>query len=177
MDLRCLKRSPALLCALAAPLLYAGATLIALQLAVQTGLNSWHEPWSDLLPSRLGPAIEWAWTMMLGITLILAVEAAVLAALGGSLNRRSTVSGLVSCAAASMVYLFTLALAVLGTYAFVLYPNGDFDLGDLFPDWYFPALIVIAVVTLTALTVWLSAAVREASASRSSTLRPRRPHT
>ncbi|GAA4219362.1 hypothetical protein FHR32_000372 [Streptosporangium album] len=166
MDLRHLKRSPALLCTLAAPLLYAGVTLIALQLAAQTGLNSWHEPWNDLLPSRLDNEIAWARKVTLGITLILAVEAAVLAALGGWLNRRSTVSGLVLCTAASMVYLFTLALAVLGTYAIVLYPSGDVDLGLLFPDWYFPALIVIAVVTLTALTVWLSAAVKEASASQ-----------
>lgn len=173
MDLRHLKRSPALVCALAAPLLYAGVTLIALRSAIQTGLNAWHEPWIDLLPSRLDHAIEWARAMTLGITLTLAVEAAVLASLGGSLKGRS---GLVPCTAASLVYLFTFALAVLGTYAFMLYPSGDFDLGNLFPDWYFPALIVIAVVTLTALTVWLSAAVREASASRSSTPRPRRPH-
>ncbi|MEU6743939.1 hypothetical protein [Streptosporangium sandarakinum] len=158
MDLRRLKRSPALLWALAAPLLYAGATLIALRSAAQTGLDSLHE--NPLLPSRLDGEIASARGVTLGIALILAAEAAVLAALGGRLNRRSTVGGLGLCTAAGMVYLLTLLLAVLGTYAIVLYPSGDVDLGLLFPGWYLPALIAIAIVALTALTVWLSAAVR-----------------
>jgi hypothetical protein len=165
MDLRHLKRSPALLCALAAPLLYAGVTLIALQLAAQAGLNPGHEGWNDLLPGRLDGAIASARGWVGAIALILAAEAAVLAALGGWLNRRSTAGGLVLCTAAGMVYLMSLALAVLSTYAIVLYPSGDTDLGPLFPSWYFSALIVIAIVTLTGLTVWLSAAVREASTS------------
>ncbi|MFD8562353.1 hypothetical protein ACFV1N_34180 [Streptosporangium canum] len=103
--------------------------------------------------------------MTLSITLVLAAEAAMLAALGGRLNRRSTAGGLVLCTATSMVYLLTLALAVLGTYATALYPSGDIDLGLLFPDRYFPAPIIIAIMTLTGLTVRLSVAVRSASAS------------
>ncbi|MGW4792430.1 hypothetical protein ACWEPC_08470 [Nonomuraea sp. NPDC004297] len=164
MDLRHLKRSPALLCALAAPLLYAGATLLAIQLAAHpTGLDPLQDwPWT---PQQLDREIASAEAWTLSITFFLAVEAVLLAALAGRLNRRSTASGLVLCTAASMVYLFTLALAVLATYAIVLYPSGDIDLGLLFPDWYFPALIVIAIVALTGLTVWLSAAVRRASAS------------
>ncbi|MER7499018.1 hypothetical protein AB0L05_07620 [Nonomuraea pusilla] len=165
MDLRHLKRSPALLCALAAPLLYAGVTLVALQLAAQAGLDPGHEGWNDLLPGRLDGAIASARGWVGAIALILAAEAAVLAALGGRLSRRSTGGGLVLCATAGVVYLMSLALAVLGTYAIVLYPSGDTDLGPLFPGWYLPALIVIAVVTLTGLTVWLSAAVRKASTS------------
>ncbi|MEU4725637.1 hypothetical protein AB0G06_39020 [Nonomuraea dietziae] len=86
----------------------------------------------------------------------LSVEAVWLAALGGRLDRRSTGSGLVLRTAASAVYLLTLALAVLGTYAIVLYLSGDIDLGILFRDWYFPALIAIAVMALTGLTVWLA---------------------
>ncbi len=165
MDLRRLKRSTALRCALLAPLLYAAVTLIAIQLAAQSGLNPWHQGWSDLLPSRLDRGIASARKVTLGITLILAVEAALLAALGGRLNRRSTVGGLMLCTAASVVYVLSLALAVLGTHAIVLYPSGDLDLGLLFPDWYFPALIIITIAVLTALIVWLSAAVRDASAS------------
>jgi hypothetical protein len=167
MHLRHLKRSPALLCALAAPLLYAAVTLIAIQLAAHpTGLNPWYEvPWNHVLLQQLDRKIAWARQVALSITLILAVEAASLATLGGWLNRRSTVSGLVLCTAASVVYLLTLALTVLGTYATVLYPSGDIDLGLLFPDWYFPALIIIAIMALTALTIWLSAAIRAASAS------------
>ncbi|GGQ32534.1 hypothetical protein [Streptosporangium pseudovulgare] len=163
MNLRHLKHSPALLCALAAPLLYAGVTLIALRSAARTGLDSPHE--NPLLPSRLDGEIASARGVTLGIALILAAEAAVLAALGGRLNRRSTAGGLMLCTAAGVVYLLTLVLAVLGTYVIVLYPSGDVDLGLLFPDWYFPALIVIAIVALAALTVWLSAAVRRTSVS------------
>ncbi|MFC7584991.1 hypothetical protein ACFQYP_15550 [Nonomuraea antimicrobica] len=103
--------------------------------------------------------------MTLAITLVFAAEAALLAVLGGWLNRRPTVSGLVLRTAADVVHLLTLALAALGTYTTVLYPSGDFDLGPLFPDWYFPALIIIAAMTLTALTVWASAAVKNASPS------------
>lgn len=159
-----MKRSTALLCALSAPLLYAAVTLIAIQLAAHpTGLH----PLSDLLPLQLDldREIASARKATLSITLVLAVEAALLAVLGGRLNRRSSAGGLVLCTAVSVVYLVSLALAVLGSYAIVLFPAGDIDLGLLFPDWYFPALIIIVIVTLTALTVWLSAAVRDASAS------------
>ncbi|MEV0237030.1 hypothetical protein [Nonomuraea sp. NPDC050786] len=139
-------------------------TLIAIQLAAHpTELDLRDEwPWTPRQLEREIASAE-AWT--LSITLVLAVEAVLLAALGGRLNRRSTAGGLVLCTAASMVYLLTLAVAALGTYAIVLYPSGDIDLGVLFPDWYFPALITIAVVALTGLTVWLSAAVRTASTS------------
>ncbi|MEV4397361.1 hypothetical protein [Nonomuraea sp. NPDC049607] len=165
MDLRHLKRSPALLCTLAAPLLYAGVTLVALQSAARAGLDPGHEGWNDLLPGRLGGAIGSARGWVGAIALVLAAEAAVLAELGGRLDRRSTAGGLMLCTATGVVYLMSLALAVLSTYAIVLYPSGDADLGPLFPGWYFPALIVIALVTLTGLIVWLSAAVREAPVS------------
>ncbi|MGN9847452.1 hypothetical protein ACTMTI_56240 [Nonomuraea sp. H19] len=82
MDLRHLKRWPALLCALAAPLLYAGVNLIALQLAAQAGLDPGHEGWNDLLPGQLDGAIESVRGWVGAIALILAAEAAVLAALG-----------------------------------------------------------------------------------------------
>jgi hypothetical protein len=82
MDLRHLKRWFALLCALAAPLLYAGVSLIALQLAAQAGLDPGHEGWNDLLPGRLDGAIESLRGWVGAIALILAAEAAVLAALG-----------------------------------------------------------------------------------------------
>ncbi|MEV0349563.1 hypothetical protein AB0H88_27640 [Nonomuraea sp. NPDC050680] len=160
MVLRHLKRSPALLCALAAPLLYAAATLAALQLAAHP--TELEDP---VLLHRLDREIAQARQVTLSITLILAVEAALLAALGGRLNRRSTAGGLVLCTATSVVYLLTLALAVLATYAIVLYPAGDFDLGLVFPGWYFPALIILGLMALTGLTVWLSVAVRSASVS------------
>ncbi|ACZ86064.1 hypothetical protein [Streptosporangium roseum] len=134
-------------------------------MAAQAGLNPGHEGWNDLLSGRLDGQIASARGWVGAIAFILTAEAAVLAALGGRLNRRFTIGGLVLCTAAGMVYLMSLALAVLSTYMIVLYPSGDVDLGLLFPDWYFPALIVIAIVALTALTVWLSAAVRDASAS------------
>ena len=101
MVLRHLKRSPALLCALAAPLLYAAATLAALQLAAHP--TELEDP---VLLHRLPREIAQARQVTLSITLILAVEAALLAALGGRLNRRSTAGGLVLCTATSVVYLF-----------------------------------------------------------------------
>ncbi|MFB9876966.1 hypothetical protein ACFFMN_03390 [Planobispora siamensis] len=139
-------------------------TLIALRSAAQAGLDPGHEGWNDLLPGRLDGAIESARGWVGAVALILAAEAAVLAALGGRPNRRSTVGGLVLCTAVGMAYLMSLALAVLSTYAIVLHPSGDTDLGPLSPGWHLPALIVIAVAALTGLTVWLSAAVKEASA-------------
>ncbi|MGW4794930.1 hypothetical protein ACWEPC_21210 [Nonomuraea sp. NPDC004297] len=139
-------------------------TLIALQAAAQAGLDPGHEGWNDLLPGRLDGAIESARGWVGAIALILAAETAMLVALEGRLKRRSTVGGLVLRTAAGMVHLMSLALAVLSTYAIVLYPSGDTDLGLLFPEWYFPALIVIAIVTLTGLTGWLFAALRETSA-------------
>ncbi|WP_433513142.1 hypothetical protein ACQP2T_57535 [Nonomuraea sp. CA-143628] len=140
-------------------MLYAAATLIALQLAAHP--TELEDP---VLLHRLDGEIAWARQVTLSITLILAVEAALLAALGGRLNRRSTAGGLVLCTATSVVYLLTLALAVLATYVTVLYPSGDLDLGLLFPGWYFPALIIIAIMALTGLIVWMSVAVRSASA-------------
>ncbi|WP_157548894.1 hypothetical protein [Nonomuraea candida] len=163
--MRYLKRSPALLCALAAPLLYAGVTLIALQSAARAGLDPRHEGWNDLLPGRLDGEIASARGWVGAITLVLSAEAAVLAALGGRLSRRSTAARLVLGTAAGMAHLMSLALAVLATYAIVLYPSGDTDLGPLFPDWYLPALTVIAVITLTGLTVWLSTVDRKAPAA------------
>ncbi|MFF0309710.1 hypothetical protein ACFYSC_19970 [Streptosporangium sp. NPDC004379] len=138
-------------------------TLIALQSAVRAGLDSMYE--NPLLPSQLDGEIASARRMLLGIALILAVEAAVLAVSGGRLNRRSTVGGLVLCTAVGTAYLFTLVLALLSTYVILFYFALDVVLGSLFPGWYFPVLIAIAVMAVTALAVWLSAAVRRFPAS------------
>ncbi|GGS93974.1 hypothetical protein GCM10010156_60280 [Planobispora rosea] len=172
MDLRRLIRSSTLLYAAAAPLLYVTATMIAIQLAAHpTGLHPWYEtPWNDGLLAQLDREIASARGFTLGIAFTLAFEAALLAALGDRLNRRSTIGGLVLCAATGMVYLMSLALAGLATYAIVLYPSGDVDLGLLFPGWYFPALVVIGVTTVAALVTWLTVAVRDASAAQRSTL-------
>ncbi|GAA3130515.1 hypothetical protein GCM10010466_21460 [Planomonospora alba] len=161
MDLRRLTRRTALWCAAAAPLLYAVVSLTALQVAARQTGGPLTEGMVERADTQLASAGGWTG----GFALVLAAEAAVLVASGGRLNRRSTAGGLVLCAAVGMVYLTSLALVVSATHVIVLYPSGDIDLGLLFPGWYFPALIVIAVMTAAALVVWLAAAVRDASAA------------
>ncbi|WP_186404160.1 hypothetical protein [[Actinomadura] parvosata] len=162
MDLQHLKRSPALLCALATPLLYAAVNLISIQLAAHpSGLHPNYEvPWNYVLLEELDEEIASARWWTLKITLILAGEAALLAALHGQLKRGSSVSGLIGCAIGSIMYLLTLTLAIWINPTTSFYElNDDSALESMVPDWYFPALVTIAIMTFTALTVWQSAAV------------------
>lgn len=168
MDLRRPTRSPALLCALTAPFLYAAVNLIAFQIAAHpTGRNPWYDvPWNDVLLKELDSEIASAQSVTLGYTLVLAVEAALIA-LRVRRRRRSTgmevppTGGLFG-----MIYLLTLAVAtVLNPAASPWRGNDNHDLAVLCPAWYMPALIGVALVALIGLTVWLTAAIRDASAS------------
>ncbi|GGT38730.1 hypothetical protein ACFFV7_19660 [Nonomuraea spiralis] len=73
-----MKRSPALLCAMAAPVLYAVANLVAIQAAAHpTGLHpSFEEPWNDWMLRQLDRELGSARAWTFGITFILAAEAA-----------------------------------------------------------------------------------------------------
>ncbi|MEV5557918.1 hypothetical protein AB0L44_30050 [Nonomuraea wenchangensis] len=150
-------RSPALLCAMAAPVLYLVVNLIAIQAAVVDPPGDW----------MLGPldrerASARMWTF--SIALILAAEAAFLGALDGWLNRRPEVARVVPRAVVGVGYLLSLALAVAADPTSSLWElNDDSALDSLVPAWHFPALVVIGVVALVAVVGWLVGAGRDRS--------------
>ncbi|MEV0632513.1 hypothetical protein [Nonomuraea wenchangensis] len=150
-------RSPALLCAMAAPVLYLVVNLIAIQAAVA-------DPPGDRM---LGPldrerASARMWTF--SIAFILAAEAAFLGALDGWLSRRPEVARVVPRAVVGVGYLLSLALAVAADPTSSLWElNDDSALDSLVPAWHFPALVAIGVVTLVAVVAWLVGAGRDRS--------------
>ncbi|MEU6795751.1 hypothetical protein ABZ907_29015 [Nonomuraea wenchangensis] len=149
-------RSPALLCALAAPVLYLVVNLVAIQaVAVVDPPGDW----------MLGPldrerASARVWTF--AIAIVLAAEAAFLGALHGWLNRRPGVARVVPRAVAGVGYLLTLALAIEANPTSSLWElNDDSALDRLVPAWHFPALVALGVVTLVAVAGWLFGAARD----------------
>ncbi|MDX3101072.1 hypothetical protein [Nonomuraea angiospora] len=143
-------------------MLYAAVNLIAFEIAAHpTGLSWYVEPWNDATLEQLDRAIAQARGVTFGYTLILAVEAVSLAVLDRP-TRPSTVSNLLACQWASVMYLLTLALAV------VVNPttspwriNDEYDVAMPGPHWYMPALISIGIATLTGLTTWQFARARD----------------
>ncbi|MEV4173246.1 hypothetical protein [Nonomuraea sp. NPDC049709] len=163
MDLRRLRRSPALLCALTAPLLYAAVNLISFRIAAHpTGLNPWYEvPWNDTLLEDLDRAVARARAVTVSLTVILATEAALLAALDRP-GRRTTVAGGLAFVGSGLVYLLTLALAVaVNPTTSPWRINDEYDLAALGPDWYMPALIGVAVSAIAGVAVRVFTMVRE----------------
>jgi hypothetical protein len=169
MKLRPLKRSPALLCALAAPLLYAAVNLITLRIVAHpTGLNWLEEPWTAWSLKELEGMIAQAHKATLILTLVLAIEAVFLALLDQP-NRRPTVSDILAYGMAGVGYLLTLALAITADPTGSFWElNDDHDLAMLVPAWYMPALICIAIATFTGLAVWLFTRTRDAFRSDAS---------
>ncbi|HUR04871.1 MAG TPA: hypothetical protein VM347_20165 [Nonomuraea sp.] len=135
--------------------------LIALQIdAHPMGLNGYEVPWDGWSLKEMDKAIAQARKVTLGFTLVLAIEAVFLALLDQP-SRRSTVSDILVYGIASVGYLLTLALAIVvnpTTSSWEL--NDDHNLAVLVPDWYMPALIGVAITTLTGLTIWLFAETR-----------------
>ncbi|SEM91717.1 hypothetical protein [Nonomuraea pusilla] len=158
MNLRVLKGSPALLCALAAPLLYVAVNLIALQIAAHpTGVNWYEESWDDRSLRELGEAVAQARMVTLGLTLVLAIEAVFLALLDQR-SRRPTVNDFLLRGMASVGYLLTLALVIVVNPISSFWElNDDHDLAMLVPGWYMPALTCVSVATLTGLAIWMFA--------------------
>ncbi|TYB64741.1 hypothetical protein FXF51_19980 [Nonomuraea sp. PA05] len=145
--------------ALGAPVLYAAVNLIALQsIAPTTGeLNPWYdEPWTDVLLEQVELEVAHARDVTLGITLILAAEAALIAVLD-RLNHRSPSRSTVPTGVWFILYELTLVVAVLLsplTRFWLL--NDDGDLEVLAPAWHSAGLIAIPVLTLMGLIAWMS---------------------
>lgn len=154
------KRSPALLCAMVAPVLYAVVNLIAIQAAAHP---SGRHPWMlEQLDRELGSARAWTFS----IAFILAAEAAFLGALHGWLNRRPGVVQMLPRAVVGAGYLLSLALAVEANPTTSLWElNDDSALDSMVPEWHFPALVAIGVVTLAAVIGWLVGAGRDTPTS------------
>ncbi|WP_156056112.1 hypothetical protein [Streptosporangium roseum] len=136
--------------------------LITLQIAAHpTGLNWYEGPWDGWSLKEMDRAIAQARKVTLGFTLVLAIEAVFLALLDQP-SRRSTVSDILVYGMASVGYLLTLALAIVVNPTDSFWElNDDHDLATLSPDWYMPALIGVAIATLTGLTIWLFARTRD----------------
>ncbi|MEV4353462.1 hypothetical protein [Nonomuraea sp. NPDC049625] len=145
--------------ALAAPVLYAAVNMTALQLiAHPTGeLNPWYEePWNDMLLEQLEQEVTHARNVTLGITLVLAAEAVLIAVLD-RLSRRSPSRSTVPTGVWFILYELTLVMGVLLsplTRFWLL--NDDGDLEMMAPEWHSPALIAIPVLTLIGLIAWMS---------------------
>ncbi|MGW2144094.1 hypothetical protein ACWCOT_07265 [Nonomuraea bangladeshensis] len=148
------KLTPALLCALAAPVLYLVVNLVAIQAAahparLQDPSNDWM---LGPLERELAAARVWAFS----VAFVLAAEAAFLGALNGWLNRRPSVARIVPRAVVGVGYLLTLALAIEVNPTSPLWElNDDSALDRLVPAWHFPALVAVGVVTLVAVAGWL----------------------
>ncbi|MGA4988757.1 hypothetical protein [Nonomuraea bangladeshensis] len=152
------KLTPALLCALAAPVLYLVVNLVAIQAvahpagpppAVEDPSNDWM---LGPLERELASARVWAFS----IAFVLAAEAAFLGAVDGWLNRRPSVARIVPRAVVGVGYLLTLALAIEANPTSSLWElNDDSALDRLVPAWHFPALVAVGVVTLVAVAGWL----------------------
>ncbi|QYC40872.1 hypothetical protein Nocox_16295 [Nonomuraea coxensis DSM 45129] len=153
---------------MAAPVLYAVVNLIALQMAADSA-GSYpraDDPFGDLLLGPLDRELGSArvWTFCFAV--ILAAEAACLAALHGRLNRRPGVAAVLPRAVAGVGYLLSLALVVeINPTSPFLELNDDSALDRLVPSWHFPALVAVGVVTLVAVAAWLVGARRDDSAS------------
>lgn len=119
------------------------------------GLNWYEGLWGGWSLEEMDKAIAQARKVTLGFTLVLAIEAVFLALLDQP-SRRSTVSDILVYGMASVGYLLTLALAIVVNPTTSFWGlNDDHDPAMLGPDWYMPALIGVAIATLTGLTIWL----------------------
>ncbi|MBN6051088.1 hypothetical protein JYK22_03995, partial [Nonomuraea sp. RK-328] len=168
MDLRRPTRSTALRCASTAPFLYAAVNLIAIQIAAHpTGRNPWYDvPWNHVLLHELDREIASARSVTLGYTLVLTVEAALIALRVRQRRRCADNEVPPTGGLFGVMYLLTLAAAtLLNPMGPIWRGNDNNDLTVLSPAWYLPALICIALVALIGLTVWLTAAIRDVPAS------------
>lgn len=143
--------------ALAAPVLYAAVNLTALQLIAHPTGNSWYgEPWNDMLLKQLEREVAHARNVTLGITLILAAEAVLIAVLD-RLNHRTPSRSTAPTGVWFILYELTLVVGVLlSPLTRVWLLNDDGDLEMLAPGWHSPALIAILVLALIGLIAWMS---------------------
>ncbi|MEU6999674.1 MULTISPECIES: hypothetical protein [unclassified Nonomuraea] len=142
--------------------------LIAIQIAAHpTGRNPWYDvPWNYVLLNELDSEIASARSVALGYTLVLTVEAALIALRVRQRRRFADNEVPPTGGLFSLMYLLTLAVAtVLNPVGPIWRGNDNHDLAVLCPAWYMPALIGIALVALIGLTVWLTAAIRDVPAS------------